>query len=517
MKTYIYNLTIFFLLFTIVVNAQTFDKKIEEKFKVNPEVELIINAAYTDVEIETWNKNEVSVEAIMEVSGVEKGQATKLLKNWEFEALANKNKVKIKSTSNNMDFNFNNNFIFPEVEMPKTNFFLQNIEFPEMPEMPEMPEFPEIEFDYEAFQKDSLYLKKYKKEISEHVEKFKNSDWKKQLDSMRNSEEFKRKIEAFKIAGQKMASKLRESTWFNEIEAQQNSEEFKQSMLETKKALEEARLKTLANRDEILEQVKLLKETNKVTIAELKRLKEEGKLDSLRNYFITSDSINNHNETIYFNLNTDHKSKVKIKKYLKIKVPKKATFNLNVRHGKVTIPESTNKISANMSYGNFIGGTINGAQNELIFTNSPVAINTLKSSNIILKNVPNAMFGTFSNVDLISNTSDVEINKVENNCSLHQKFGNLKVNEIVSEFKNLNLDFEYAKVIIPLDNLITNYTLDTHKSKINTISENSDFLKNAFFKTLKKHETSIKGSFNTKEKTENTIILKSNFSTITII
>ena len=38
-----------------------------------------------------------------------------------------------------------------------------------------------------------------------------------------------------------------------------------------------------------------------------------------------------------------------------------------------------------------------------------------------------------------------------------------------------------------------------------------------FMKILKKHETSIKGSFKSTKKTENTIKLKSNFSTVTII
>lgn len=546
MKTYKYNLTTFILLFTVVVNAQTFDKKIKESFKVNSEVEIVINTSYTDVEIETWNRNEVSVEAIMEVSGVEKSEANKILKKWKFEALGNKNTVKINSASGNMDFNLN--FDFPEIEMPlveipEFNFEFTKIEFPEFPEMPEMPEFPEMEFDYEAYKKDSLYLKKYKINISEHVEKFRNSNWKKQLDSIRNSPEFIEKMEALKIAGKKMAKELKESTWFKELDSMQNtpeykmkmkemekagkkmaaklkestwfketetrlnSEEFKRSIEEAKKNAEKGSIEALKSKEKYLEQAELTKiETEKIR-EEIKRLKEEGTLDSLKNY----------SETTYFNLNRDRNSKVKIKKHLKIKVPKKAIFNLNVRHGKVTIPESNKKISVNMSYGSFVGGIINGDNNDLIFANSPVTISSLIISNITLKNVPNAAFGTFENVNLFSNSSDVVIDKIGENVTLNQKFGNLKVNTIVSDFKNLGLNFEYAKATIPLEKLKANYTLDTSKSKLNTVSENSDFLKNAFMKVLKKHETSIKGSFKSTIKTDNTIKLKSNFSTITII
>ncbi|MEX1382731.1 hypothetical protein [Lutibacter sp.] len=540
MKTYRYNLTTFILLFTVVVNAQTFDRKIKENFKVNSEVEVLINASYTDVEIETWNRNEVSFEAVMEVSGVEKSEANKILKKWKFEALGNKNIVKINSASGNMDFNLN--FDFPEIEMPLVEIPEFNFDFTKI-EFPEIPEFPEMEFDYEAYKKDSLYLKKYKTNISEHVEKFRNSNWKKQLDSIRNSPEFIKKMEALKIAGEKMAkelkestwfkeldsmqntpeykkkmiemekagkkmaAKLKESTWFKETEARINSEEFKRSMEEAKKNAEKGRTEALKLKEKYLEQAELTKiETEKVR-EEIKRLKEEGKLDSLKNY----------SETVYFNFNRDGNSKVKIKKHLKIKVPKKATFNLNVRHGKVTIPESNKKISANMSYGNFVGGIINGDKNQLTFANSPVTISSLISSNITLKNVPNSTFGTFENVNLFSNSSDVVINKIGVNVILNQKFGNLIVNDIDSDFKNLDLNFEYAKATIPLEKLEANYTLDTSKSKLNPISENSDFLKNAFMKILKKHETSIKGSFKSTIKTDNIIKLKSNFSTITII
>lgn len=510
MKTNTYNIITFLLLFTVTVDAQTFDKKIEERFKVNSEVTIVIDAIYTDVEIETWSKNEVFVEAIMEVSGVGENEANKILKNWEFEALGNKNTVKIKSTSDNINSNFNNNLTFPEVKIPEINFYMPNVEFPKM------PEFPEMIFDYEAYKKDTLYLKKYKMQISEHVEKFNKSDWKKQLDSMRNSPSFMAKMEEFKIAGQKMANKLKESNWYKEIEARQNSEEFKRSMEEVRESTEEATLKTLENRDEILKQVKLLKEANKVKIAELKRLKDEGKLDSLENYFSKSNSLKNYSETTYFNLNKAHNSKVKIKKLLKIKVPKNAILNLNVRHGKVTIPEFNNKMSVNMEYGNFLGGTITGAENNLTFKNTSVAISTLNASTISLKNVKNVALGNVENVYFLSNLSDVVIDKIGADVSLNQKFGTLKVNSIISGFKNLSLNFEYAKATIPFNKLVTNYTLNTNKSRIITNSTDNDFLIYSLLKVLSKNETGIKGDFSSSEKTLNRINLTANFSTITV-
>ena len=102
MKTYKYKLLSLFLVIAFSVQAQKFDKKITESFKVNSDVELVINTAHTDVSIETWNKNTVSIEAVMEVEGVSKKEANKILDQWKFEALENKDKVKVTSKSSNI-------------------------------------------------------------------------------------------------------------------------------------------------------------------------------------------------------------------------------------------------------------------------------------------------------------------------------------------------------------------------------------------------------------------------------
>ena len=72
MKTFKYKITSLLILLCIGLQAQNFDKKVKETFKVNSEVSIDINSSHTDIDIETWNKNEVSIEGFMEVSGVSK-------------------------------------------------------------------------------------------------------------------------------------------------------------------------------------------------------------------------------------------------------------------------------------------------------------------------------------------------------------------------------------------------------------------------------------------------------------
>ena len=230
MKTFKHRIFTLLLLVSTLGYAQTIDKKVNEKFKVNSDATIVVNATYTDVDIETWNKNEVSIEAVMEVEGLSKKEVDKLFKKWNFEALGNKDKVKITSHSGNYMFAYDGDFEFeiPEInidlshlellelaEIPEIEFEIPEIEF-EIPEIAfEIPEieFPEIEipdmeFDYELYKNDTTYLKNYKLKIEKEMQKFKNSDWKKKLDSMRNSKEFKEQMQAVQEASKKITIEL---------------------------------------------------------------------------------------------------------------------------------------------------------------------------------------------------------------------------------------------------------------------------------------------------------------------
>jgi len=469
MKTYKYKIVALLMLFTFSVQAQKFDKKVTENFKVNADAVIVINAVHTDVDIETWDKNEVSIEAIIEVEGVTKEEAEEIFDKWKFEALSNKSKVEIKSLSDRFqfefdgDFDFDFNFDFPEVDIvaPEFNFDF-NFDFPELDiEAPhfEMPDFdfpeieiPEMEFDYEMYKNDSTYLKKYKMKVAKQVEKFKNSDWKKKLDSMKNSDEFKMKMAEFKKATKEMQAKMEEYT---------NSDDFKRQIEEAKKVSEEVQKEMLENKEMWKEQAEVARKASQKAMEIVKKMKEEGKFDE----------IEKNSENFYFQFSDGKNSKIKVKKYLKIKVPKKATFDLNVRHGKLNVPNSNVKMSANISYGNFIGGIITGDKNDLKFSNSPVVINTINSGTITLKNVPNAKFGTFSKANLFSNSSDVFIDEVGSDVSLSQKFGKLEISEIDAEFNTINLILDSTKADLKFSNSDYTYQINSKNSSLDLLNK----------------------------------------------
>lgn len=294
--------------------------------------------------------------------------------------------------------------------------------------------------------------------VAVQVDKFKNSNWKKKVDSIKDSPEYKKRIEEFKKANKEMQIRLEEF---------RNSDEFKRSIEEAKDAMEEAKKEMLENKELWKEQAKAAKEAGEKAREMIKKMKEDRKFDSLKKY--KGDKY--YGENVYIRY-SDHKdSKVKIRKYLKVKVPKKATFDLNVRHGELKVPNSNTKMSANISYGNFIAGNINGEKNELEISNSPVNIQTISSGNITLKNVPNASFGTFSNTNLFANSSDVFIDELGNDVTLSQRFGNLEVRKITSDFNLLNLILDYAKADLNFSNATYVYQINSKNSTFHLLDK----------------------------------------------
>ena len=498
MKTFRFKVILGCLLLSFAsITAQKFDKKYTEEFKVNPEVTIVVNASYTDVDVETWNKNEVAVEATIEVEGVTKEEAEKAFKKWKFEALGNKNKVKITSTSDFMFFDTGENFAY-EFTIPEIHIVAPEIEFIEVPEVPEIPEIPEIpelpelekleelfvepnvdfpdvnieffEFDYDKYKNDSTYLKKYKSQIAKEVEKFESSSWKMKIDSIRNSPEFQKKMEDYKKQMEKTMQELKKSGWVHKMDSTYHSEAFKRNSERHRINAEIARKN--------MEKYRLNAEKAR---KEIEKNRAEIRAEAHKNGNIHVMKINGKTDTIYtkkgdyfYRFDADENSKMKVKKHLHIKVPKDATFDLNVKHGKLNIPKSAKKISATIMYGDFIAGAIEGSKNTINITNSPVLINAINSSNVTLKNVPNATFGTFSQSNLFANSSDVLIKNVGKNVALSQKFGNLEVLKIVPDFTNLNLIFDYAKGNLALSSAeyIFDVTMKKSTFKINGVINN---------------------------------------------
>ena len=317
MKTYKHNFLALILLFSTVLFAQKQDKKVSESFNVNSDVVVDITARYTDVVIETWNKNVVSVEGVWQTDGLNKEESNELFESVDFEALGNKEKVVITAKSNqhnlvfvnaleDIDFNFDLESIANIGEVVTRDFHLDLSEYPEIPDMPkipevalEMPETPEIvlshlskiEFDYDAYEKDKEgYMKVFKEN---------QKAWEKEYeDKIKLWEE--KNTPRMKDMEEKLAK------WHKENEPKMKEFELKIDAWEKENA---HKIKAF---EEKMEKIGKKMEEKYSALLELKHKNGEGT--------------------------------ARIKKSLLIKIPKNAKVKLDVRYGVTYLPNNMNTV-----------------------------------------------------------------------------------------------------------------------------------------------------------------------------
>lgn len=311
MRTKQFKLFALILFVCISINAQNQNhrKTYNEEFDTNKDVVIEINTRNTDVQIETWNKNKVSVEAIIEIEGVDSDKADKTLENWVFKAIGNKSEIEVSSKSSSMsNYLFSSNgenniiingqqhhdlefdFDFPKIELDNLHSFNNDIMF--FPEAPEAPMYFNYNydfertlprFDYEKYKKDKNYLKKWQKEMEENLEKNKNR-------FERNDEKLKEHDAVLKVELEKMEEKR-----IKMMEKQ----------LEQRKEHAKIREKQIVLRKEQI-------------------AKHRADVDKKRNIIISV---------------LEDREKIKVKRIIIIKAPKDAKFKMNVKYGTLSFPK----------------------------------------------------------------------------------------------------------------------------------------------------------------------------------
>jgi len=486
LKTYKYIGFLFAAFFISGLHAQKFDKKFNEKFKVNKNVELAINANNAEINVTTWNRNEVSVNAVITVEGLSKKEAQKFLKNWEFEALGNRSKVQVNANANRF-LHFRNNdfkvdFNFEDIVIPEINFENLVIDIPEfvMPEfeMPEIhiPDFDNIlkdiddydfnngdnkTFSYKSDGKSKKVVIKTKKEWK----KFKSSsEYKKmKIDIKKSLEQIKIKFET--VDKKKIKDQIKKvKTQYEKIDKKKIEAQIRKAQIQYEKIDKVKIRESLAKAKESIEKMKLKMATS---------------YKNGENVIIIEDGKS--------------KKKVKITRIITIKVPKNATFNLKTRHSKVKLPKG--KTSGKVSYGSFKSDEIN--EGNLNISYAPVTINSLDACTLFLNNVTDASFASVINTTLTSNSSGVKIDKIFENVNMTSEFGELLISEVADNLKGFKLNLNFSDATVNLKN---------SKEKLNFVQVNK-------VENVKSKNIVLNGNF----KVHNSkVTIKGNQSKITI-
>ena len=97
--------TLLFALFATVGLSAQESKTYKETFNVSDDAVLKINTTHTDIEFDTWDKNQVEIVATVTLEGASDKEATDYFENSPFKMLGNSNEIEV-STSGKNSFSY---------------------------------------------------------------------------------------------------------------------------------------------------------------------------------------------------------------------------------------------------------------------------------------------------------------------------------------------------------------------------------------------------------------------------
>ena len=425
-----FSLSVFLLaLSAFTVTAQQ-TKTYKETFNVGDDAILEINTSHADITFETWNKNQVVVEGTITLEGASEEEAEAYFEDHGIEIMGNSERIEVSTSSGGLwsfrtpvvahmeDFDFE----MPEIDFLH-DFHIDLGELPPMPPMPPMPPLPAFQFDYEAYKKDGeKYMKEWKEQYKESYD-----------------DEYKAKWEEW---SQEM--KARFSEW------EEQNEERK---LEREKAMEERaeeREKRMEERRAAMEERrKQLKEERDRTRAKLAEEREENR------------------SIFYRSFEGDHED-FKIKKTIRIKMPKSTKLKMNVRHGEVKLAAQTNNVDATLFYARLLATTIDGNKTRINASYTPVLVEQWNYGDLNTQFSEAVTLEAVKNLNLKATSSDITIDRLDRSAVIRNNLGALRIHEVAPDFDAMDIQVQNGEVLCALpETAFVIDVSDTH-SKINS-------------------------------------------------
>lgn len=424
-------------LLALGLRAQDETKSFTESYNVSKDAVLNLDTSNADIEFETWNKDQIEVVATISLEGASKEEAEAYFKKNPVKIMGNSTEVTVSTGPENVWYFVNGDHMKGNyrVDIPNMNMFLMDIPaVPPMPDVPAVPSIPEMygldmippmppmpamnmkEFDYDAYKKDGkTYLEKWSKDFDKNFSEGYQKElekWKEEV--VKNREEF---------------AKHREEARKAQVEALKES---RKSMNEAREAQREALQQQRAEMDKArTEQRKML--------VELQKAREEEGAQSSK-YTFLSPNNNTDADTNIFYISRDGKTKdYKIKKTIKIKMPKNTKLKMNVRHGEVKLAENTINIDATLSYATLLGTTVGGNGTSIQASYSPVSVQKWNYGKLRTEYSDKVYLKDVDNIALDGLSSNVAIGHIGKKAVINTDLGTLDIQGVSNDFTELNV------------------------------------------------------------------------------
>ncbi len=547
--------------------AQAKKEKLKERFKVNKDVEIDIDTRYVDVIFETWNKNEVSVEAYVE--GKNTDQA---IEDWDLSVTGNSDKVRIHSSGgysdatvidiDNLDLGDLNlteiigeslNIVEPVLE-GIVGPVLEGLTGAQLPaEFYE--ELGKTKFDHDAYRREGrAYLKRYEKEMEKSfgpefdkaMEKWeKENDFSEEgflggaLSGLKdipqwpfgetrnmnfNDNQYRKDKQGYVNKLNKKYNtnvRVREvDAWLEDMEdwgddfendMEEWGENFELNMEGFEKAMEEwgenfGESVGKAFEDWGEDFGKDMEKWGEEFGKKVEKWAEKHEAGWEERH--NEDEHGNKSSNYRFNYDSDRKPSRDVKRTIIIKMPKKAEVDMNVRYGKVKMAAVYNP-KAVISHGSLTATYIDGGDTSINVSYSPITVGAWNGGALEANHVKECTIANAKDIALTSNSSNVVINTLSGGGLFSGSFGQLSISQVVDEFGSLNIILENSDLVLNLPDSAFNF---------NYSGEHNEFLvpRQLETKTMKNDKTEVVNGYHKSRSTGNVITISAKFSDVVL-
>ncbi|MGB7786605.1 MAG: hypothetical protein WBL27_10930 [Salinimicrobium sp.] len=449
--------------------AQT--KKMDRSFKTNKDVTVTVDAKNTDLQVEYWDKNEVQVEAILNMPKAEKKQLDQALANWSISTKATAGAVTINSTGGGMP-NFDMAGLQePLSRLPEMLAPIQKMVGPLLESMTDHPLPPEfyanvgnVNFDYEAYQKDGdKYLEKFEAQIEKKFGK----------DFQKSMEEWAKNFEKDSVVWKSRVRVMED--WGDQFgeDMEKWGEDFGKDMEKWGESFGKDMEAWAANLEKEVEK-KYGDSKGKVIVLNGSSLSDKG-MDA--------------------------------KKVLKIKMPRNGQLKLDVRYGNVKLDGTTNNLQANLTHSKFMANTIAGEKTDVKVAYTPVQVKNWDYGVLKASYTDELKIDKVRSIKLSSNSTDVKVQQLEQNGIFRGSFGELVIEKVSDRFTGLDIVLENSDLKLDLPDVAYNFQYNGTKSEIKLL----DDLK---VKSSKSYDNQKLVGYNKNRDANATVSISANFSDV---
>lgn len=468
------------------VNAQEKVEKSNENFNVNSDVSVDVNAKQTQLIIETWNRNSVSVEAYMSSEELDKEELKALAANWQLNVVGNSNQISI--TSNGAtSVGFPNpqgmvstiSAVSNSLIQPMLNTMVKPI-LMKMSNRSLPPQFYEgmsdLKFDYNAYQRDGeKYLKTYEKRLE-------------------------------KKFGKDTQAVMAE--WSSDIE--KNAEVWAQQLQERMEAVGDRQGRSMEEWGANFE--RQMDEWAQQFDQQIQYYTDQGSSGQLTKTVSTSP---NGGQTVTVRYSgqlpqaSSNRSDKEVKRVIVVKIPKEAGITLNIRHGSVDLNDAVKNIRGSVAHADFKAKSISGVETALNITYSKINIENWDYGNLDMSYVKNCLISQANNLKLTSNLSDVHIGELKGTGVIAGSFGELKIDKVGKDFRSLNINLENSDLKLQLPKTAFNINYSGARSKI-------DYPKSLNAKISENYGSKFLNGFRKSRDTDSSININARFSDVVL-